>query len=81
MEDRISYFERMLAENPDNPTGLLALANEYGKAERYANEAAVLERYVATHEHERTERQHTSYIRFRSDLTEDGAERMEVVSA
>lgn len=31
MEDRINYFERMLAENPDNPTGLLV--NEYGKAE------------------------------------------------
>jgi hypothetical protein len=26
VEDRINYFERMLA---DNPTGLLALANEY----------------------------------------------------
>jgi hypothetical protein len=35
MEDRINYFERMLADNPDNPTGLLALANEYQKAERY----------------------------------------------
>jgi predicted Zn-dependent protease len=52
MENRIDYFERMLAENPDNPTGLLALANEYGKAERYGDEAAVLERYVATHEDE-----------------------------
>ena len=31
MEDRINYFERMLADNPDNPTGLLALANEYKK--------------------------------------------------
>ncbi|HEX2183859.1 MAG TPA: hypothetical protein VHH10_16365 [Rubrobacteraceae bacterium] len=50
--DRIDYFERMLADNPDNPTGLLALANEYGKAERYEDEAAVLERYVATHEDE-----------------------------
>jgi hypothetical protein len=29
LEDRIEYFERMLADNPDNPTGLLALANEY----------------------------------------------------
>jgi hypothetical protein len=28
MEDRRGYFERMLAENPDDPTGLLALANE-----------------------------------------------------
>lgn len=52
MEDRIAYFERMLADNPDNPTGLLALANEYGKAERYEDEAAVLERYVTTHEDE-----------------------------
>jgi tetratricopeptide (TPR) repeat protein len=47
VEDRINYFERMLADNPDNPTGLLALANEYQKAERYEDEAAVLERYVA----------------------------------
>ncbi len=52
MEDRIDYFERMLAENPDNPTGLLALANEYGKAGRDGDEAAVLQRYVATHEDE-----------------------------
>jgi tetratricopeptide (TPR) repeat protein len=47
MEDRINYFERMLAENPDNPTGLLALANEYAKVELYEDEAAVLERYVS----------------------------------
>ncbi len=52
MEDRINYFERMLADNPDNPTGLLALANEYGKAERYEDEAAVLQRYVAKHDDE-----------------------------
>ena len=52
MEDRINYFERMLEDDPDNPTGLLALANEYGKAERYEDEAAVLERYVAKHEDE-----------------------------
>ena len=49
MEDRINYFERMLADNPDNPTGLLALANEYQKAGRYEDEAAVLERYVSVH--------------------------------
>ena len=36
MEDRINYFERMLA---DNPTGLLALANEDQKAECYEDEA------------------------------------------
>ncbi len=47
MEDRIEYFERMLADNPDNPTGLLALANEYNKVDRYEDEAAVLERYIA----------------------------------
>jgi tetratricopeptide (TPR) repeat protein len=48
LEDRIEYFERMLADNPDNPTGLLALANEYNKIGRHEDEAAVLERYVAT---------------------------------
>jgi tetratricopeptide (TPR) repeat protein len=52
VEDRIDYFERMLADDPDNPTGLLALANEYGKAGRDEDEAAVLERYVASHEDE-----------------------------
>ena len=50
MEDRINYFERMLAENPDNPTGLLALANEYQKVGRDEDEAAVLERYVSVHD-------------------------------
>ena len=70
VEDRIDYFERMLADNPDNPTGLLALANEYQKARRHEDEAAVLERYLATHEDERTVRQHTSQIRFRAQLTE-----------
>ena len=45
MEDRIEYFERMLVDKPDNPTGLLELANEYNKVERYEDEAAVLERY------------------------------------
>ncbi len=33
MEDRIEYFERMLADNPDNSPGLLALADEYNKAD------------------------------------------------
>ena len=46
MDDRIEYFERMLANNPDNPTGLLALANEYQKAGREEDEAAVLQRYL-----------------------------------
>lgn len=52
MEDRIEYYERMLADNPDNPTGLLALANEYGKAERYEDETVTLERYVSGHDDE-----------------------------
>jgi tetratricopeptide (TPR) repeat protein len=46
-ENRIEYFERMVAGNPDNPTGLLALANEYQKAKRYEDEAAALDRYVS----------------------------------
>jgi tetratricopeptide (TPR) repeat protein len=48
-ENRIEYFERMVADNPDNPTGLLALANEYEKAARHQDEAAVLQRYVSVH--------------------------------
>ncbi|HZY66020.1 MAG TPA: tetratricopeptide repeat protein [Rubrobacteraceae bacterium] len=48
-QNRIEYFERMVAENPDNPTGLLALANEYQKAGRHEDEVAVLERYVSVH--------------------------------
>ena len=71
MEDRIEYFERMLADNPDNPTGLLALANEYNKAGRHEDEAAVLSRYVSTHEHGRTERQQLLGIRFSALLAEE----------
>ncbi len=52
MENRIEYFERMLADNPDNPTGLLALANEYGKADRDEDEAMVLRRYIESNEDE-----------------------------
>ncbi len=52
LEDRIEYFERMLADNPDNPTGLLALANEYNKVGRDEDEAAALEHYVTTHDDE-----------------------------
>ena len=48
-ENRIEYFERMVASNPDNPTGLLALANEYQKAQRDEDEAAALERYLRVH--------------------------------
>ena len=51
-DNRIEYFERMVADNPDNPTGLLALANEYGKAERPEDEAAALQSYTAKHEDE-----------------------------
>jgi hypothetical protein len=48
VEDRIEYFEQMLADKPDNPTGLWALANEYDKATWCEDEAAVLKRYVTT---------------------------------
>ena len=73
MEDRIEYFERMLADNPDNPTGLLALANEYNKVGRYEDEAAVLQRHVRNHERECTERQHSSWIEFSAPLNGDNA--------
>ena len=75
MEDRIELFERMLADNQANPTGPLALANEYDKAGRYEDEAAVLERYVASHERERTERQNPLWIRVRALLTGGSSEK------
>ena len=81
MEDRIEYFERMLADNPDNPTGPLALANEYDKAGRYEDEAAVLERYVASHERERTERQHPLWLSFSAPLTSGSSEKLELLRA
>jgi hypothetical protein len=76
VEDRIDHFERRLA---DNLTGLLALANEHGKAGRHEHEAVVLERYVAAHVHERTVRQRTSQIRFRVQLTEETLVEIELV--
>ncbi len=81
MEDRIEYFERMLADNPDSPTGLLALANEYDKAGRYEDEAAVLERYVASHERECTERQHPLWIRVSALPTGGSSEKLELLRA
>ena len=81
MEDRIEYFERMLADNPDNPTGLLALANEYNKARRHEDEAAVLERYVVAHERERIVKQHPLWIRFSAPLTGNNAGRVESTRA
>ena len=69
MEDRISYFERMLADNPENPTGLLSLANEYKKAGRDEDEAAVLKRYVQAHEDEGN-----AYLRLGEVLTKLGRE-------
>ena len=65
---------RILAYIPGNPTGLLALANEYDKAGRYEDEAAVLERYVASHERERTERQRPLWLRFSAPLTGGSSE-------
>ncbi len=81
VEDRIDYFERMLADNPDNPTGLLALANEYKKAGRDEDEAAVLKRYVGAHERERSGRQHAPRFTFRARLTGDGAGAIELLGA
>ena len=81
MEDKISYFERMLADNPKNPTGLLALANEYKKVGREEDEAAVLKRYVEAHERERTERQRAPRFSFRARLTGDGAGAIELLGA
>ena len=78
MQDRIEYFERMLADNPDSPTGLLALANEYDKVGRYEDETAVLERYIAAHKDERTDRKHPLWIRFTASLTGDDAGRVEL---
>jgi Flp pilus assembly protein TadD len=69
LEDRVNYFEKMLAENPDNPTGLLALANEYGKLERYEDEAATLGRYVRVSEDEGN-----AYLRLGEVLTRLGRE-------
>ena len=66
-QNRIDYFERMLADNPQNPTGLLALANEYKKAGRDEDEAAVLKRYVEAHEDEGN-----AYLRLGEVLTKLG---------
>jgi hypothetical protein len=79
VEDRIEYFERMLADTPDNPTGPLARANEYKKAGRDEDEAAVLKRYVGAHERERSERQHASRFSFRARLTGEGAGTIELL--
>jgi hypothetical protein len=72
---------RMLAYIPVNPTGLLALAIEYDKAGRYEDEAAVLERYVASHERERTERQRRLWLRFSAPLTGGCSEKLELLRA
>jgi hypothetical protein len=79
--NRIEYFERMLADNPDNPTGPLALANEYKKAGREEDEAAVLKRYVEAHERERSERQHAPRFSFRARLTGEVAGAIELLGA
>ena len=82
MEDRIEYYERMLAGNPVNPTGLLALANEYRKAGRHEDETVTLERYVSTHDgRERTRRQHPPWIQFSAPLTGDNAGRVGLTRA
>ena len=79
VEDRIDYFERMPAANPDNPTGLLALANEDKKAGRDEDEAAVLKRYVEAHERERSKRQREPRFTFCARLTGEGAGTIELL--
>lgn len=59
----------MLADNPDDPTGLLALANEYGKAGRSEEEAATLQRYIA-----KSDDEGNAYLRLGEVLTELGRE-------
>ncbi len=81
MEDRIGYFKRMLADDPENPTRLLALANEYKKAGRDEDEAAVLKRYVGAHERERTGRQRVPCFSFRARLPGEGAGKIELLGA
>jgi hypothetical protein len=81
VRNRIEYFERMLADNPENPTGLLALANEYKKAGREEDEAAVLKTYAEAHERERSERQCAPRFTFRARLTGDGAGAIELLGA
>jgi hypothetical protein len=47
VEDGTEYYERVSA---DNPTGLLALVNEYDEVDCHEDEATVLERYAASQE-------------------------------
>jgi tetratricopeptide (TPR) repeat protein len=67
-QNRIEYFERMVADNPNNPTGLLALANEYQKAGRLEDEAATLERYVSAH----SDDEGNAYVRLGDVLSQLG---------
>ena len=67
-QNRIDYFERMLADNPENPTGLLALANEYKKADRPEDEAAALGRYLSANPDD----EGNAYLRLGEVLSELG---------
>ncbi len=78
MEVGIERYERMRA---DNPTGLLALANQYRKAGRDEEEAVALERCVSTHGRVRTDRQHPPWIECSAPLTGDNAVRVELTRA
>jgi predicted Zn-dependent protease len=69
MKSRIEYFEKMLARDPDNPTGLLALANEYRKAGRQEDVARVLRHYLNNHDDEGN-----AYARLGDALVELGRE-------
>jgi predicted Zn-dependent protease len=47
MQDRITVFEQMLADDPDNTMVMFGLAKEYEKAGRNDDVIAILERYLA----------------------------------
>lgn len=46
MSDRIEVFKQMLETEPDNAMVLFGLANEYLKAEKYADGIKTLEEYL-----------------------------------
>jgi len=77
----VERFERMLVDNPENPTGLPALADEYKKPGREEDEAAVLRRYVEANERGRSGRQHAPRVSFRARLNGEGAGTIELLGA
>lgn len=55
----------MLEKDPTNGTGLLALANEYGKVDRREDEARTLKKYVESNDDEGN-----AYLRLGETLAE-----------